>query len=99
LAAFDGVVEQDFDVDLVVGRIDAGGVVDGVGVDAAAAHRVFDAGLLRKAKIGAFADDAHAQLGGVDAQRVVGAVAGGGVIFVARLDVRSDAAEPLQVGA
>ena len=34
LAALDGVVEQDLDVDLVVGGVDAGGVVDGVGVDA-----------------------------------------------------------------
>jgi hypothetical protein len=28
--------EQDLDVDLVVGAVDAGGIVDGIGVDAAA---------------------------------------------------------------
>ena len=99
LAALDGVVEQDLDVDLVVRGVDAGGVVDGVGVDVAAAQRVLDARLLREAEVRALADDAHAQLVGVDAERVVGAVACGGVILVARLDVRADAAEPEQIGA
>src|SRR3546814_3312415 len=38
--------EQDLDVDLVVGAVDAGGVVDGVGVDAAATQPELDAAAL-----------------------------------------------------
>ena len=38
----DRLVEQDLDVDLVVGGVDAGGVVDDVGVDPAAAPGVLD---------------------------------------------------------
>ena len=45
VAGPDDLVEQDLDVDLVVGGVDAGGVVDGVGVDARtpALQRVLDA--------------------------------------------------------
>ena len=99
LAAIDGVVEQDLDVDLVVGGVDAGGVVDGVGVDAAAGERELDARALGESEVRAFADHADAEIARVDAQRVVGPVARGGVILVRRLDVRADAAEPQQVGA
>ena len=60
----------------MVGRVDAGRIVDGVGVDAPALARIFDAAELRRAEIGAFADDLGAHLAAVDAHRVVGAVAG-----------------------
>src|SRR5947208_776889 len=60
--------------------------------------RVLDAAALREAEVGPLADDAHAQLGGVEAQGVVGAVARRGVVFPTGLDIRADAAEPEEVG-
>ena len=92
LAVGDGEAEQDLDVDLVVGGVDAGGVVDGVGVDPAAGERVFDAAELRETEIAALDDDLAAQLRAVDAQRVVGAVADVGVGLGRALHVRADAA-------
>ena len=55
-------VERDLDVDLVVGGVDAGGIVDRIGVDAAALERIFDAAQLRHAEIGAFADHRRANV-------------------------------------
>ncbi len=55
-------VEQDLEIDLVVGGVDAGRVVDRVGVDAAALERIFDAAALGHAEIGALADDARGDL-------------------------------------
>ena len=55
-------VEQDLDVDLVVGAVDAAGVVDRVGVDAAAAERELDPPALGEAEVAALADDPAAQL-------------------------------------
>ena len=103
VAARDDVAEQDLEVDLVVRGVDAGGIVDRVGVDASALAagpadlREFDAAALGDAEIGAFADHARAQLAPVDAQRVAGAVADLGMRLVRRLDVGADAAEPQQV--
>ena len=91
------LAEQDLDVDLVVGAVDAGRVVDGIGVAAPAGQAVGDAALLGQAQVGALADDLGADLGGVDPERVVGPVAGVGVGFLARLDVGADAAEPQQL--
>ena len=81
VAVGDHRVEQDLDVDLVVGAVDAAGVVDRVGVDPAAAERVLDAAALREAEVAALADDAAAQLAGVDADGVVGLVADVGVVL------------------
>ena len=69
------VVQQDLDVDFVVGAVHAAGVVDEVGVELAAAERVLDAAALRQAEVAAFADHSAAQLLAVDAHGVVGAVA------------------------
>ncbi len=57
-----GARQADLDIDLDVGGIDAGRIVDGIGIDAPALKREFDAGLLGEAKIGAFADDLDAKL-------------------------------------
>ena len=56
VAVGDDRVEQDLDVDLVVGAVDAGRVVDRVREDAAAAERVLDPGALREAEVAALAD-------------------------------------------
>ena len=89
--------EQDLDVDLVVRGVDAGRVVDRVGIDPAAGLRIFDAPELRAAEVAAFDDDLAAQLATVDAQRVVGAVADLCVGFARCLDVGADAAVVEQV--
>ena len=77
--------------------VDAGRIVDRVGVDAPALERVGDAAALGDAEIGALADDLGADLVAVDAQRVVGAVADLGVALARGLDVGADAAEPQQI--
>ena len=48
--------QRDLDVDLEVGGVDAGRIVDGVGVEPHAAHRRLDAAALGHAEIGALAD-------------------------------------------
>ncbi len=72
-------VEQDLDVDLVVGGVHAGGVVDEVGVEQHAVLRRLDAAQLGQAQVAALAHHLAAQVAAVDAQRVVGAVADVGV--------------------
>ena len=57
LAGLHQRIEQDLDVDFDVGGVDTGGVVDEVGVQAAAGERVLDPAALRKAEVAAFADD------------------------------------------
>ena len=79
LPAGDERVDEDLDVDLVVGAVHAGGVVHRVGVDVAAAEVELDAAALRDAEVAALADHLGAQLISVDADRVVGAVADVGV--------------------
>ena len=56
-----------------------------------------DARSLGEAQVSSFADDADAQLVGVDAQCVVRSVAYIRVGFAARLHIRADAAVPQQV--
>ena len=97
LAGRDDAVEEDLDVDLVVGQVDARAVVDRVGVDEAARERELDPAVLGEPEVAALADDAAAQLGAVDAHGVVRLVADVGVAFGARLHERADAAVPQQV--
>ena len=96
-AVADRRLEQDLDVDLVVGAVDPTDVVDRVLVHAAASPGVADARRLRHREVGALADDAGTHLVGVDAHLVVGAVPDVPVALVGILDVRADAAEPQQV--
>ena len=64
-------VQQDLDVHLVVGAVHAGGVVDRVGIDAAAGERVLDAPELCEAEVAAFADYLASQLAAVHPDRIV----------------------------
>ena len=96
-AAGDRLAGRDLDVDLVVRRVDAGRIVERVGVDLASAQRRLDPAALGEAEIGALADHARAQLVGVDADRVVGAIAGVGLALARGLHVGADAAEIEQV--
>ena len=68
-------VQRDLDVDLVVRAVDAGRIVDEVGVDPAAALRELDPAGLGDGEVGALADRLDAQLGGVDPDRVVAGIA------------------------
>ena len=97
LAILDHGTQQDLDVDLVVRGVDAGGIVDGVGVDPAAGAGEFDASRLGNAKIGALAHDLAAKIPGLDPKGVARPVAGIGVGLEARLDEGADAAEPRQI--
>ena len=90
-------VEQDFDIDFVIRAIDAAGVVDCIGIDAAAVQCVFDTRRLRQPQIAAFGNRLAAQLAGVDTQVVVGAIVGFAVALAAGLDIGADAAVVEQV--
>ena len=96
VAGIDHRAEQDLDVDLVVGAVDARRVVDEVGVDPAPLGED-DPRALGQAEIAALADHPAAQLLGVDPDRVVGAVEGLGVALLGGLDVGADAAVPEQL--
>ncbi len=74
LAAANRLTEQDLEVDLVVGAVNPGGVVDEVGVDGAARLRELDAGPVREAKVAALTHHAAAQLVGVHADALAGAI-------------------------
>ena len=97
VAVGDDRVEQDLDVDLVVGAVDAGRVVDRVHVDPAAAARKGDPRALRDTEVPSLADDAAAQLLGVNPNCIVRAVTHLGMPFGLRLHVGADAAVPEQV--
>ena len=68
-------VERDLDVDLIVRAIDAGAIVDEVGVDPAAVPAELDPAGLGDGEIGALADRLDPELGGVDPDRVVAGIA------------------------
>ena len=74
LAGGDQRVDQDLDVDLVVGTVHAGGVVQRVGVDTSAGQIEFHASECRHPEIAAFADNLGAHLISVDPDRIVGAI-------------------------
>ena len=90
-------VEQDLDIDLVVGAVHPAGVVDEVGVGAPARQAVLHPPQLGHAQVAALADDAAAQLGGIHPQAVVRLVADVGVALAPGLDIGADAAVPQQV--
>ncbi len=81
----------------MVGGVDAGGIVDRVGVDATAAPGIGDAPELGEAKVGALADHRAAQLGREDADRIVGLVPDLGVALARRLHIGADAPEVEQL--
>ena len=98
LARGDQRVDQDLDVDLVVGAVDTGGVVHRVGVDAAAGQVELDAAERGDTEVAALADHLGAHLVSVHPHGIVGAVADVGVRLRLGLDVGADAAVEQQVG-
>ncbi len=89
--------QRDLDIDLHVGGVHAGRIVDGVGIEPDAAQRRLDAAALGHAEIGAFADHLAAQILAGDADGIVGAVAGRLVALVRGADISADAAEEQQI--
>ena len=84
--------QEQFDVDLVVGAVDAGRVVDGIGIDLDAAQCSFDTSQLSHTEVAALADHSRPHIGAVDADGVVGLVADIGVALGRGLDVGADSA-------
>ncbi len=89
--------EQNLDIHLDVGRVDARRVVDEVGVEPSARLRELHSTTLRAAQIAAFADDFGPHLSAVRADRIVRAIAHFGVALGGCFHVRSDTAIPQQV--
>ena len=81
----------------MIRAIHAGGIIQGIGEDMAAALREFDPGLLRQPQIAAFADHPRPHVGRIDAQRIVAPVIGFLMGLGAGLDVGADAAVVDQV--
>jgi hypothetical protein len=68
-------VHEDLDVDLVVGAVHAGGVVDCIRVQDDALQRGFDAAPLSHAQVSAFAHNLDPQVTAVHPDGVIGFVA------------------------
>ncbi len=83
----------------MVGAIDAGRIVDGVGVQPDAPFPERDPPGLGDAEIGPLADHLGADLRRVDADGVIGLVADIEMALLRRLDVGADAAEIEQLDA
>ena len=90
-------IGEDLEVDLDVRGVHTGRVVDEVGVDASACERVLHATALRETEIAAFAHHACAKIVTIHAQRIVAAIACGGLRLEGGLDVSANAAVPQQV--
>ena len=77
--------------------MDPAGVVDEVGVDRPTILGILDPAPLGESEVAAFAHDPAPQFGRVDADRVVGSIAGIIVTFGCRLDVGAYAAIPEKI--
>ena len=67
--------QQDLDVYFMIGRCDAGRIVDKVRIDASTAEREFDTAQLGDAQVGTFTDYLAVQLASIDAKGIVYPVA------------------------
>ena len=97
LAGGDQRLDQDFDVDLVVGTVHTGRVVHRIGIDPAAGQVELDPTQCGHAKIATFTDNFGAQLISVDPHRIVGAITDIGIGLGFGLDVGADAAVEQQI--
>ncbi len=82
VAGTNDFVEQDLDIDFVVGTVHTAGVIDKVGITATTVQGKFYPAQLGGAQIAALADHPAAQLPAIDPQRVVGFIADIGVGFL-----------------
>ena len=93
----DGGVEQDLDVDLMIGGIHTGGIVDGIGITESAILVVLDASLLGHPQVASFSHHPDAQFVGIGPEGIVRPVLGVLVGFRGCLHVRADTAVPQKV--
>ena len=77
--------------------VDAGRIVDEIGVDSATVSGVFDAACLRPSQVSAFASSPGPHVLGRDANRIIGAVADLGVGLTRGAYVGSASTLPQQV--
>src|SRR6185312_16645443 len=89
-----GARQRDLDIDLDVGSVHPGRIVDGIGVKLDAFLRPFDAPPLGHAEIGAFANHPGADVSAGDTDRIIGAIANLIVAFPRRADIGADSAKP-----
>ena len=92
-----GAGEQYLQIDFVIRRINASGIVYRIGVNAPATFGIFDTAKLRHAQIGAFAHHQRLDLVAVHPHRVIGAVADIQIALALRFDIGADAAEPKKI--
>src|SRR5260221_4128199 len=92
-----GARQRDLEIDLDVGGVDPGRIIDGVGVELDASLRRFDAAALGRAEIGAFANHPGADLRARDTDRIIGPIANMIVAFPRSADISADAAKPEEV--
>src|SRR5208282_1883641 len=97
LAASYGRIEQNFQIDFVIGHIDAGRIVDRVGVDTPAGERVLDARLLGESEVAAFDDYFGAKVRRGDSACVVGVIGDFGFGLGGGANVSPDAAVVQQI--
>ena len=97
LAGTPQLLEQDFEVDLVIGHVHACGVVNRVHVEESAPVAVVNAGQLCKSEVRALADHLRPQFGGVNAHVVIGLIPDVQVALQGGFDVGADPSEPEQI--
>ena len=85
--------QRDLDVNLEVGGIHAGRIIDSVGIKPDAAQRCLDAAALRHPEIGPLADHFGAHFGAGDADCIVATISDRIVAFRRGADIGSNAAE------
>jgi hypothetical protein len=89
--------QENLEIDLMIGKIDACRIVHGVGIDAAAVQRILNACALGECEVGAFTYDLGSNLDSIDARAVVGAVSDDFIGLGTRFDISADATHPQQI--
>jgi hypothetical protein len=90
-------VERDLDVDLIIRTINAGAVVDKVGIDASTAQGKANTPCLRDTQIGTFANNLRPYIGAVDANGIVARVTHIQMALALVLDIGPDSTKPKQL--
>src|SRR5690625_7419194 len=85
-------VDEDFNVDFMVGGVDASGVINGVYIYADTVECSLDTAGLGCAQIAAFTNNFGTKLPSIDANRIIGAIADLFVRFIGGFNVGADAA-------
>ena len=90
-------IDQNFDIDLMVGTVNTASVVDKVGIAGAALKRKLDPTQLGKTEVSALAKHLAAQFRAVDPQAVVGFITNISVGLTTGFNIGADTAVPDQI--